>query len=41
MYACFYGHMKIVRMFVEYYEVNTEKLDKNMKNGFIIACKSG
>ena len=40
MYACFYGHMKIVRMFVEYYEVDTEKLDKNMKNGFIIACKS-
>ena len=41
MYACFYGHTKIVRMFVEYYQIDTEKLDKYTKNGFIIACKSG
>ena len=38
MYACFCGRLKVVRMFVEYYKVDVNKVDNKGQNGFIKAC---
>ena len=38
MYACYFGNLRMVKMFVEYYKVDLDRVDKLQRNGFMLAC---
>ena len=38
MYACYYGHLRLVKMFIEFYSIDIHRLDKLKRNGFMLAC---
>ena len=38
MYACYYGHLNLVKMMIEVFNVDPERKDIIYKTGFIFAC---